>query len=392
MSSALINLSPDLVRLLNDGYEVSIQAGYLVVDNVPYVDSERNVRRGRLVSALNMAGTELRPPNTHVALFAGKQPCYQDGKIIGGLVHATQRQDLGDGLVVDLSFSNKPPEGYPDYYSKMTRYITMISDPARGIDPGATARTHKPVESHEDDSPFVYQDTNASRAYIGAITAKLKGHRLAIVGLGGTGGYILDSVAKTPVKEIHLFDGDHFFSHNAFRAPGATALDILKGSPLKVEYFKGVYSNMHKGIVAHPTFIGAANADALAGFDFAFLSMDASEDKRHIMDFLITQKIPFVDCGLGIQQEDGRLMGIVRTTTVAPTKQDHIAKRISCIETKEDDYASNIQIAELNMLSAVMAVIKWKKITGFYVDFEHEHHSTYTISGNMLLSEEIAPA
>jgi hypothetical protein len=392
MSSALINLSPDLVRLLNDGYEARVQAGYLVIDNVPYVDSDRNVQRGMLVSALNMAGAELRPPNTHVALFTGKQPCYQDGKVIGGLVHATQRQDLGDGLVVDLSFSNKPPEGYPDYYSKMTRYITMISDPARAIEPNATARTHRPVESRDEDSPFVYQDTNSSRAYIGAITAKLKGQRLAIVGLGGTGGYILDLVAKTPVKEIHIFDGDQFFSHNAFRAPGAASVDTLKMSPLKVEYFKGMYASMHKGVIVHPEYLGAANANRLAGLDFVFLSMDASEDKRHIMDFLIAQNIPFVDCGLGIQQEDGRLLGIVRTTSVAPAKQDHVARRISCIETKDDDYASNIQIAELNMFNAVMAVIKWKKLSGFYVDFEHEYHSTYTISGNMLLSEDFAPA
>jgi hypothetical protein len=38
------------------------------------------------------------------------------------------------------------------------------------------------------------------------------------------------------------------------------------------------------------------------------------------------------------------------------------------------------------MLNAALAVIKWKKIRGFYRDLEHEHHCSYTTDGNMLLS------
>jgi hypothetical protein len=377
---------------LNEGYEVRIRADHLVISSIPYVNSDRQVQRGTLVSTLTMAGDELRPPNTHVALFAGAHPCYQDGSPIRGLVHAVGTQDLGDGLIVDRSFSNKPEGGYPDYYSKMTRYITMISDPARAIEPSATARTYKPTEDDEPDSPFVYRDTNSSRAQIGAVSGKLRGQRIAVVGVGGTGSYILDLLAKTPVKEIHLFDGDQFLSHNAFRAPGAASLDGLRVSPLKVNHFYGVYSHMHKGVIPHPDYLDASNVALLEGFNFVFLSMDASEDKRRIMEFLVARQIPFVDCGLGIQQQDNTLMGIVRATTVTPAKQDHMAARISCVETLDDDYDSNIQIAELNMLNAVLAVIKWKKLCSFYVDFEREHHCTFTISGNMLLNEDIAPA
>lgn len=56
----------------------------------------------------------------------------------------------------------------------------------------------------------------------------------------------------------------------------------------------------------------------------------------------------------------------------------------------KDVYASNIQVADLNALNAVMAVIKWKKLCGFYCDLEREHHSTYTLDGNMLLNEDQA--
>ena len=49
-------------------------------------------------------------------------------------------------------------------------------------------------------------------------------------------------------------------------------------------------------------------------------------------------------------------------------------------------YASNIQVADLNALNACLAVVKWKKLRGFYRDLESEHHSTYTTDGSMLLN------
>ena len=49
---------------------------------------------------------------------------------------------------------------------------------------------------------------------------KLELGSVAIVGLGGTGSYCTGSLlAKTHVKNIHLFDGDVFEQHCAFRAP-----------------------------------------------------------------------------------------------------------------------------------------------------------------------------
>jgi hypothetical protein len=36
------------------------------------------------------------------------------------------------------------------------------------------------------------------------------------------------------------------------------------------------------------------------------------------------------------------------------------------------------------------AVIRWKKLLGFYRDLDREHHTTYTIDGNMLLNEDKA--
>lgn len=100
---------------------------------------------------------------------------------------------------------------------------------------------------------FKYPDTNSSRAGIEFLNRKFENQKIAIIGLGGTGSYILDQVAKTPVKEIHIFDGDEFQLHNAFRSPGAVSSEKLEteNGIKKVDYYYGIYSNMHAGIKVH---------------------------------------------------------------------------------------------------------------------------------------------
>ena len=64
-------------------------------------------------------------------------------------------------------------------------------------------------------------------------------------------------------------------------------------------------------------------------------------------------------------------------------------KRISFSDNADrNEYDVNIQIADLNALNATLAVIKWKKLMGFYQDLDGEHHSTYTVGGNMLRNED----
>ena len=64
------------------------------------------------------------------------------------------------------------------------------------------------------------RDTLTSRSEIGELSSKLEQEKIAIIGLGGTGAYLLDFLVKTPVKEIRAFDGDWYHVHNAFRSPG----------------------------------------------------------------------------------------------------------------------------------------------------------------------------
>jgi hypothetical protein len=206
--------------------------------------------------------------------------------------------------------------------------------------------------------------------------------------LGGTGAYALDLVAKTPVPEIRLIDGDDFLTHNAFRAPGAASLEELRQVQKKVHYLAGIYSRMHRNIVPHAVALDRANLHLLDGGTFAFISMDAGETRQLAVRKCEEMGISFVDVGMGLELVDGSLGGILRVTASTPAMRTHVHDgRISFGSDDGNNlYSSNIQVADLNALNAAMAVVKWKKIRGFYRDLEREHHSTYTTDGNMLLN------
>ena len=266
-------------------------------------------------------------------------------------------------------------------------YVTILSGPAKRIDPSVTANTFPVIVAEAEESVFNYYDTASSRAGIEVVSAKLVQGRVAIVGLGGTGSYILDLVAKTPVGEIHLFDGDKYLNHNAFRSPGAPSVEDLEKELAKVEYFTTQYSRMHRHIIPHQEFITSENVEHLRGMDFIFLSMDKGSDKRVIVERLVEWGISFIDVGMGVHLVDDALLGVLRVTASTNNKRDHLAKRIPYSDGDgNNDYAQNIQVADLNALNAALAVVKWKKLCGFYQDLENEHHCTYSINVNMLNS------
>jgi hypothetical protein len=99
--------------------------------------------------------------------------------------------------------------------------------------------------------------------------------------------------------------------------------------------------------------------------------------------------IPFTDVGMGIQLDGDALGGIVRVTTSTAKMRDHFRSRVSFEDAAGDgDYNRNIQIADLNALNAALAVIKWKKLFGFYRDLKSEHHSQFSVDTKLLLNED----
>jgi molybdopterin/thiamine biosynthesis adenylyltransferase len=393
MSQQLISLNLDLKHLRDDGYGVEIRSGYLIINDVPYVSSTKEIKLGVLVSELTMSGDLTAKPNTHVALFSGEQPCDCNGVVIQKIMHQTKDTRIDEGLTANRSFSSKPKSGgYRDFYEKMTTYIAILTSQAQAINPEVKAQTFPVIKNDDEESVFAYLDTASSRADIATVTKKLELDRVAILGLGGTGSYVLDFVAKTPVKNIALFDGDTLYSHNAFRSPGAVPIESLREKPKKASYFKRLYSKMHCGIDAYDYYIDAGNVEQLRFMKFVFICMDNGETKKMIVERLEEYGVSFVDVGMGVNMVKESLHGILRVTTSTPQMRDHVydKNRIPFTDGGENnDYKSNIQIADLNALNAALAVVKWKKLCGFYADLENEHFSAYTIDGNSLINEDM---
>lgn len=391
MSLKLVNRSPDLSQLRGDGFDIEVRSANLLVKDVPYLTSTKEVKRGILASELDLAGDQTVAPRSHVAYLVGDVPCEENGATIAG-VSANTNQPLGKGLSPNHQLSRKPTKtgSYRDYYEKMKTYVSIVSGPAQRVSPTpVTARTNPVVVPADGESVFKFVDTASTKAGIAAANEKLEAGTLGIVGLGGVGAYVLDLVAKTPVPEIHIFDGDLFLNHNAFRAPGAPSIDDLSKRPLKVHYFRDLYSKMRQGVIAHECFIDEATVDLLRGMSFVFVCIDRGSAKRMIVEKLESWDVPFIDVGMGIQVKSDALLGILAITTSTPGKRDHLRDRVALADgVAANEYSRNVQIADLNALAATLAVIRWKRICGYYVDLEHEHFSTFNVATNKLMNED----
>jgi hypothetical protein len=385
--------SPDLQRLLDDGYDVELREGYLLVHHVPYVTSAAQVGYGTLVSTLDLAGGGVTTvPSTHVAMWIGEYPCHADGRVLQQIAHSGAQQ-LTPTITIGASFSSKPAAGYSDYHHKMTTYIEMIMAPALKLDPTVTARIYPVRRDPGNTGPFLYADTATARAGLGMVTAKITGRKVAVVGLGGTGGWVLDLIARCPLEQIHLFDDDRYLQHNAFRSPGPTPEDELAGGPFKVDVYGQRWTRMRTGVIAHPERLGDEHADLLSQMDMVFVCVDTGDSRREVVEILERVGCDFIDVGMGLllDEENWQVFGQLRTTLSNPdTRQDARAHMPLTGSAEDAVYAQNIQTAELNALNAIVAVTRYKRARGFYTDFEHEVSSTYVIDGNTMINT--APA
>jgi hypothetical protein len=390
-----------LQRLLDEGYEVEVRQQHLLVHSVPYVAEDGTLATGTLICKYIEDGGTILPPrppgDNHQVWWTGRFPCRADKRPMVELVADTKPQTITvfEGCTARHQFSNKPEqwsaEGFPDHYEKITHYVTLIQSQARVIDPDASAQTKRVIEAVDADSVFRYADTASVRAEIVASTAKLRQRKVAIVGLGGTGSYVFDQVAKTPVWEVHLFDGDRFKQHNAFRAPGAATREHLRSKLLKVDYFFQLYDPMRKGIFPHPYFLTTKNVAELACFDFVFVCVDDGGSRRTVCEYLTASAVSFIDVGMDVVQnkETLELDGTCRVTTITAGKNGHLARSIPMDQDNDDAiYRQNIQVADLNALNAQLAVIKWKQLLGFYEDVARSNHTAYTVATQSLTRGE----
>lgn len=363
-------------RLLDEDYCLTFVGNHLVVEHVPYATTEKVVAYGRLALPVVFSGDTVQDESgDHRIWFVGSQPCDENGQPLAG------PQPEAHGITPDLAatfmISSKPRLGsvFANMYDKVTSYVRVLSHPANALDSTATARPGSGWTEIPDNLPFVYRDTGTARAGTALLNAKFRGERVGIIGLGGTGGYILDQVAKTWVDKITLFDGDVLDNHNAFRAPGAASVDELNERPNKAVYFADLYSRMHTGITAHAEFITEDNLDLLAGCTFVFMAAADAEDKPVILQWLSDRGIPCIEVGMGVRDEDGKLSGLLAVVN----RFDHEPVDETPVVGGANEYHRNIQTADLNALNAMLAVIEWKKYMGYYAELEPVDEVVYRL-------------
>lgn len=119
---------------------------------------------------------------------------------------------------------------------------------------------------------------------------------VAVCGLGGGGGYVAETLARTGVGKLILIDGDRFEDSNRNRQIGAlgSTLGRLKAEVM-AERLRDV--SPWVSVVAHPVFITPETADLLSGADVVCDCVDGG-NKRVLSAICRDKGVPYCTGGL----------------------------------------------------------------------------------------------
>ena len=316
---------------------------------------------------------------------------------IGGAVHAVRitADEEHDGRVYHAD--GNPIESYIDGDGKTWSNISirkgsqgspeedesasdLIHRYAKQIVGAVSAAGYSETASLAKRGPFKIPNTFEARAAVGPVQNRIRDQRITIIGLGGTGAYVLDLVAKTPVMEIHLLDSDDVNWHNFIRAPGAPTAEEIesrhKGRLRKVDYYYSKYASLREGI--HPHAVRVDSPSMFGEFlsahpiDYAFVCIDQLADgdspRQDVVYCALSEAaVPFIDSGVSITLDDRAVRGVVTTSAYAAGSvawKEAIPN--ARVEGNVPGYR-NVQLPEVNALAASLAVMEWRRRTEQYV-------------------------
>src|SRR5437762_10191509 len=124
MFGSLVSHNEDLAKLVDKGYALGFDSEYLVVRDIPYLDLEQKLQQGAIVSKMVVVDEFRRKLHDHQIFFCGSNPYQLDGTPIRNLGGGPATLSLeGRDLIVERSFSNKPPGDYKDFFDKIENYV-----------------------------------------------------------------------------------------------------------------------------------------------------------------------------------------------------------------------------------------------------------------------------
>lgn len=375
MSSPLVAPDGSLARLEAKGRRFAIRSNFLVMA-VPYLNAQGELRRGFIADPLNLTSeTEIGLPANHQMYFIGEDPCGLDGQSLINILGGGENKAL---IFADnyssyyyshkLMTAGGQMRDYESLSEKFDQYYQVISGPAVYKFPEAD-QLFLNVEFEADmQSPFCFPDTHSSHAELHELNRKISSLTVGIIGLGGTGSYVLDFLSKTPVKALKLFDDDEYVVKNSFRSPGTTRFEDFKKR--KVDLYVERYSSFRMAVTGEAIRVGQDTPGTIADCDFVFVCVDKGESRAKVVDLLNGLGKPFIDVGMGLTRSDGLLNGRVRATLVDDQTRSTVLDKsiLPVVNDADHEYQTNIQIAELNALNAALAVVLFKKRFCYYVD------------------------
>lgn len=357
----------DIKHLIEQEYSLSFIGAHLVVNDVYYLDANGTLNKGSLAAPLNQPTPQtVGRPNNHQMYWAGSPPHYTDGTRIP-LGRADANVTIGGTVFKDILSNKVQEQGWPPTYSVLVEhYVALISGPAEQKF-GVSARTGAVYDVPPDTSPFKVRDTMSARAEITDLNERMAKDRIAIIGLGGTGAFVLDFLVKTPVAAITAYDFDTFKVHNGFRSPGEVPMGEF-GQP-KTQIYRHKYEPFRHRLDFQNKRIGTGDEELLRNTTFAFVCIDDGEARADICKMLTGLGVPFIDVGMGVEKEGGALDGLLRTTLFTADTAAAALQKVPTDSRREGvGYRVFVQVAELNALNAALAVIRYKQLRGFYVD------------------------
>ena len=360
------------------GFSVKVEANVVRAEGVPCLLADGVVGTCTIEKSYNP--TSRKPTNQ-----------------LGGADHAVRItvDEEGDGLVYNANgtpighyiggdgktWSNiSIRKGSPDSPEEDESTSDLIHRYAKQIVGAVSAAGYPETAFLKMQDPFKIPNTFEARAAVGLVQGRIRDQRIAIIGLGGTGAYVLDLVAKTPVQEIHLLDADDVDWHNLLRAPGAPTTEevesMRQGRLRKVDYFHSKYTSLREGIYVHavrvdnlPTFREFLMAHRI---DYAFVCIDqlpeCDSPRQDIVYCALNEAaVPFIDSGVSLSVEDSVVSGAVATSAYdAGSVRWKEAIPNARVEGNVPGYR-NVQLPEVNALAASLAVMEWRRRTGQYV-------------------------
>ena len=357
------------------GWQIEVSKNRISLGEVPYRKKTGDTGRCHISidtqdDGLTMKSPEREGTARHAAILTG---------VSGGRAYEANGEPVGNVLWSDEAnecvISIMPDSGdYVNAWHALIVYAASVTGPVGS------------VEREQVEQIFEFEIEGENSKDMRDWHDQARGQKIAIVGLGGVGLWILDLMSKTYVSEIRIWDGDKIEGRNLLRAPGWASQDAVGEN--KAEYFGQHYQRFRKGVSIHPEYWRPdEHANVFDELDFVFIAVDKAEVRAALCETLEQRGIPFIDVGMGVRLHQERVRG---SCQVFFSGEDPGRWRVG-IPTAEGAEGQrayyDLQLADLGALNAALAVGIWRRHIEQYEEEGKNWLIRYLIEENDLLKK-----